>query len=80
MNTGMRLPVAGLTAWAPMNTPVFSRFSCRSSSDLREVASRYSATASRGVAVPPVQRSSVPAGHWSPAIRSTSGCSGASTM
>src|SRR5665648_431168 len=68
-----------------MKTPVLSLPSdCRSTSLLREAASRYAATASRGVTMsgpPGTQASRVPSGQsGTGTIESTSGCSGASTM
>ncbi len=81
MKTGMRSPVAGLTAKAPVKTPVFSRVSaCRSTSDLAAACLRYAVTASRGVACPPVHACRVPAGQAPGTTVSISGCSGASTM
>src|SRR5665648_1093641 len=68
-----------------MKTPVLSLPSdCRSTSLLREAASRYAATASRGVTMsgpPGTQASRVPSGQSATGtMESTSGCSGASTM
>src|SRR5665648_916230 len=68
-----------------MKAPVLSLPSdCRSMSLLREAASRYAATASRGVtpAGPPgTHASRVPSGQSATGtMESTSGCSGASTM
>src|SRR6185312_3065982 len=84
-NTGIDRPSTGLVAKAPVNTPVLSLPSdCRSTSVLREAASRYAATASLGVTSwcpPGTHASRVPSGQ-SPAgtMESTSGCSGDSTM
>ena len=81
MKTGTRSPLTGLIAYAPVKTPVLSLASaCRSTSDLEAACSRYAATASAGVAWPPVHTSWVPSGQAAGTILSTSGCSGASTM
>jgi len=56
------LSLTGFVAYAPVKTPVFSLFSCRSSSDFRDAATRYSLMASAGVAAPPVQRESTSSG------------------
>ena len=62
----MRSFVIGLTAWAPMKTPVFSRsVLTRSISVLRRAAATYASTS--------VRRSSL-------VSTATSGCSGARTM
>ncbi len=51
MKTGMRSPLTGLVANAPVKTPVFSLASAwRSTSDLVPACARYAATASAGVA------------------------------
>ena len=63
-----------------MKTPVLSRPSvCRSSSVRCAAALRYPATASAGVAAPPVHSARVPSGQRSAVSSSSSGCSGAST-
>src|ERR1035437_9388596 len=85
MNTGIDRPSTGLVAKAPVNTPVLSFPSdCRSTSLLREAASRYAATASLGVTSwrpPGTHASRIPSGQ-SPTgtIESNKGCSGARTM
>ena len=81
MKTGTCSPLTGLVAYAPMKTPVLSLASaCRSTSDFEAACARYAATASVGVAWPPVHASRVPSGQAAGVNFSTSGCSGASTM
>ncbi len=66
MKMGIRLPVAGLIASAPIGTPVFSRSTDRRSISVRAVAwATYASTASRRSGAVSV---------------ATSGCSGARTM
>ncbi len=48
MNTGIRAPLTGLVAYAPVNTPVLTLASaCRSTSDLAAACLRYAATAAQ---------------------------------
>ena len=73
--------MAGFVAYAPMKTPVFSLASAwRSTSVFAAAKRRYAATASAGVACPPVHTWCVPSGHAAGTSASTSSCSGASTM
>lgn len=81
MKTGTGSPLTGLVAYAPVKTPVLSLDSaCRSTSDFDAACLRYASTASAGVAWPPVHTSCVSAGQAAGTIRSTSSCSGDSTM
>jgi len=81
MKTGMWAPLTGFVAKLPVNTPVLSRLvSWRDTDDLACAARWYAATASAGVAAPPVQAGRVPSGQAPVVSCATSGCSGARTM
>ena len=89
MKIGIRAPLAGLSANAPVNTPVFVFASAARSTSVFPLAyARYAATAVAGSGWPSVHAAGVPSGHAagvppgraSATSASTSGCSGATTM
>src|SRR5919106_188618 len=81
MKTGMRAPFTGLMTQEPVKTPVLGlSIACRSLSVRRAAEAWYAATASAGVAAPPVHAPRVPSGHADVIRPPTVGCSGARTM
>src|SRR5260370_1046793 len=81
MKIGIRAPLAGFVADAPVKTPVFAFASADRSTSVFPLAyARYAATAVAGSGCPSVHAAGVPSGHASATSASTSGCSGATTM